>query len=80
MRHMPIPPDGIPKEARGLTFRVTFFISAQGRVERIAVDPPIRDHKYAEKFAETMMNYRFRPALSPEGTPVASTYIVSVDL
>jgi hypothetical protein len=78
LRHMPIPPDNPPKELRGAQIRVTFWVDEVGKAVRVALDPPIRDRKYAEKFTETMLNYKFRPALGPDGRPVASTYTAVV--
>jgi TonB family protein len=63
---------------RGHRVDVTFFVAADGRVERIAIDPEIRDGGFARKFEEAMRNYRFRPARSPEGTPVPGTTTVTV--
>jgi hypothetical protein len=75
---MPIPPDNPPKELRGAQIRVTFWVDEVGKAVRVVLDPPIRDRKYAEKFTETMLNYKFRPALGPDGHPVASTYTAIV--
>ena len=75
---MPIPPDNPPRELRGAQIRVTFWVDEVGKAVRVALDPPIRDRKYAEKFTETMLNYRFHPALGPDGRPVASTYTAIV--
>jgi TonB family protein len=63
---------------RGQRVDVTFFVAADGRVERIAIDPEIRDGGFARKFEEAMRNYRFRPARSPEGLPVPGTTTVTV--
>jgi hypothetical protein len=73
VRHQVIPPDKPPKELRGVDLHVTFWVDETGSVVRVAVDPPIQDHKFAEKFKDTMLGYRFRPALGPDGRPVAST-------
>lgn len=77
-RQLVLPPADYPKDMRGRRVDVTFFVAADGRVERIAVDPEIRDGGFARKFEEAMRNYRFRPARSPEGTPVPGTTIVTV--
>jgi hypothetical protein len=43
-------------------------------VDRVEVDPEIRDRKFAAKLKDTMRNYRFHPAVGPDGTPIAATY------
>jgi TonB family protein len=63
---------------RGHQVEVTFYVTAEGRVDRIAVAPEIRDGGFARKFAEAMRNYRFRPARSPAGTPIPGTTTVTV--
>lgn len=73
-RHLIIPPDDPPKELRGVEIRVTFWVDAAGGVDRVAFDPPVSNRKFAGKLAEAMRNYRFRPALGPDGTPIAATY------
>jgi protein TonB len=73
-RHLIIPPDDPPKELRGVEIRVTFWIDPLGSVKRVAFDPPVDNRKFAGKLSEAMKNYRFRPALGPDGTPIAATY------
>ncbi len=77
-RQLVLPPADYPKDMRGRRVDVMFFVAADGRVERITVDPEIRDGGFARKFEEAMRNYRFRPARSPEGTPVPGTTTVTV--
>ncbi len=57
-----------------MEIRVTFWVDVSGGVSRVAFDPPVDDRKFAGKLAEAMRNYRFRPALGPDGTPIAATY------
>lgn len=77
-RHLIIPPVDAPKELRGVDIHVTFWIDAAGKVSRVEFDPPVDDRTYARKLAEAMRNYRFRPALAPDGTPIAGTYVYTV--
>lgn len=60
-----------PKELRGAELRVTWYLLESGRVARVEVDPPIRDRDFARQFLERAESFRFRPARSPDGTPVA---------
>lgn len=77
-RQLVLPPADYPKDMRGRQVDVTFYVTADGRVDRIAVAPEIRDGGFARKFAEAMQNYRFRPARSPTGAPVPGTTTVTV--
>ena len=72
LRHQVIPPENPPKELRGVDLTVTFWVTETGTVARVEVTPPIKDRKFAGKFEESMMQYRFRPGLGPDGKPVAS--------
>lgn len=75
---MIIPPDDPPKSLRGQSIRVTFWVAADGRVERIAVTPDIPDRGFARRFEESMRNYRFRPARSPAGLPIPGSTTLTV--
>ena len=77
-RQLVLPPADYPKDMRGRQVEVTFYVTSEGRVDRIAVAPEIRDGGFARKFAEAMRNYRFRPARSPAGAPVPGTTTVTV--
>lgn len=74
-RHVIIPPADPPKELRGIDLEVTFFVLADGTVDRVEVKPAIKDRKFARKVDEAMRGYRFKPALSPTGIPIASTFV-----
>jgi TonB family protein len=73
-----LPPPDPPKSLRGRQVAVTFFVAADGRVERVAMAPGISDGDFARKFDETMRNYRFRPARSPEGASVPGSVTITV--
>jgi protein TonB len=77
-RQLVLPPADYPKDMRGRQVEVTFYVTADGRVERIAVAPEIRDGGFARRFADAMRNYRFRPARSPAGAAVPGTTTVTV--
>ncbi len=79
-RDMAFPFDSPPKELRGVSLNVTFWVRADGRVERYLVEPAIKDRKYAKKFDEVMRAFRFTPALAPNGTRVAGTTRISFTL
>jgi outer membrane biosynthesis protein TonB len=77
-RQLVIPPSDFPKELRGRQIEVTFFVAADGRVEHIRVAPAIANGGFARKFDESMRNYRFRPARSAAGTPIAGSTTITV--
>lgn len=79
-RDMAFPFDSPPKELRGVSLNVTFWVGADGRVERYQVRPEIKDRDYAKKFDEVMRAFRFTPARTPNGTRVAGTTSISFTL
>ena len=64
-------PPGAPREARG-RHDVRFWVTADGRVTKIEVTPPIKDSGYRREFTERMMGYLFKPASTRDGRPVES--------
>jgi len=73
-----LPPFDFPKTMRGQTIEVNFFVLADGRVDHVVLVPDIPDRGYAKKFEDAMRSYRFRPARSPEGTPIPGVAIVHI--
>jgi hypothetical protein len=53
-------------------------VLADGRVDHVVSFPDIPDRGYAKKFEDAMRSYRFRPARSPDGTPVPGVAIVHI--
>jgi protein TonB len=80
-RQLILPPlESTPRALRGRTVRVTFWVRADGGVERITVEPRIDDRGYAGKFEEAMIKYRFRPARDAAGQPTTGSYTIDVEL
>ena len=77
-RQLILPPFDYPAVMRGRTIAVTFFVLADGRVDRVVFSEEIPDRGYAKKLENTLRAYRFRPARSPEGTPVPGVTTVSI--
>ena len=77
---MSIPFDTPPKELRGVSLSVTFWVGVDGAVERYEVEPAIKDREYAKKFDEVMRAFRFTPARTPDGKRVAGTTRISLTL
>ena len=76
-RELPLPYDTPPKELRGASLNVTFWVRVDGHVERYEVEPAIKDRDYAKKFDEVMRAFRFTPARAPDGTSVAGVAKIS---
>ncbi len=79
-RDMAFPFDTPPKELRGVSLNVTFWVQIDGKVERYTVEPEIKDREYAKKFDEVMRAFRFTPARAPDGTRVPGTTRISFTL
>jgi hypothetical protein len=80
LRDLAFPFDKPPKELRGASLAVTFWVRLDGRVERYEVDPAISDRDYARKFDEVIRAFRFTPARAPDGSRVAGTTTVTFTL
>jgi hypothetical protein len=79
-RDMAFPFDTPPKELRGVSLNVTFWVQVDGKVERYTVEPAIKDREYAKKFDEVIRAFRFTPARAPDGTRVPGTTRISFTL
>jgi hypothetical protein len=80
LRDLAFPFDEPPKQLRGASLNVTFWVRVDGRVERYEVNPEILDRDYARKFDEVIRSFRFTPARAPDGTRVAGTTTVTFTL
>lgn len=80
LRDLAFPFDNPPKELRGASLAVTFWVRVDGQVERYVVDPTISDRDYARKFDEVIRAFRFTPARAPDGTRIAGTTTVTFTL
>ena len=80
LRDLAFPFDNPPKELRGASLDVTFWVRMDGRVERYRVQPQITDRGYARKFDEVIRAFRFTPARAPDGSRIAGTTTVTFTL
>ena len=80
LRDLAFPFDTPPKELRGASLAVTFWVRVDGRVDRYEVTPEIADRDYARRFDEVIRAFRFTPARAPDGTTVAGTTTVTFTL
>ncbi len=80
LRDLSFPFETPPKELRGASLDVTFWVKVDGKVERYEVRPVIADQDYARKFDEVIRSFRFKPARAPDGTLIAGTTRVTFTL
>ena len=80
LRDLAFPFETPPKELRGASLDVTFWVRVDGRVERYEVRPAINDRDYARKFDEVIRAFRVAPARAPDGTRIAGTTRVTFTL
>ncbi len=80
LRDLAFPFDTPPKELRGASLNVTFWVRVDGRVDRYEVRPEIADRDYARKFDEVIRAFRFTPARAPDGSRIAGTTTVTFTL
>lgn len=76
-RTMIVPPKA-PGSVAGHTYRVRFWVGADGRVTRVEIDPPIADAAYRREFLERMLAYQFVPAQTRDMRNVASVVTVTL--
>lgn len=80
LRDLAFPFETPPKELRGASLDVVFWVRVDGRVERYEIRPAITDSDYARKFDEVIRSFRFTPARAPDGSRIAGTTRVTFTL
>ena len=66
----------VPGSVAGRTYRVRFWVAADGRVTRVEVEPPMAEAAYSREFQRRMLAYQFYPARTRDGRNVASVVTV----
>jgi hypothetical protein len=81
VRQQPAPQlEGIPRELRGQSRKVRFYISASGVVDRWEVLPTaLPAGRYRTQFEASLREYKFRPARDSLNRAVASVYEMDFD-
>lgn len=57
-----VPPERAPRSVRGRKYRATFWVGADGRVDRVELSPRIEDAEYRAALIERLMDFAFYPA------------------
>ena len=73
---LPMP---VPNRVRPYTMVAWFDVDERGKATLIAFNPS-KDNGYNRRIRETLQEYRFRPAVRPDGTPVRDTVSVTVSV
>jgi len=79
-RQVILPPMGAPGSLKGKEVVVTFWVNTDGRVTRVETRPALSRGDYARTFRERMLGYRFTPALTLSGEPIAATFDITLIL
>jgi len=69
-----VPPDCAPRGR----YQLRFWVAADGRVTDVEIDPLPKDPSCRGDFVGRMKAYRFAPARTRDGQPVASIYPVQI--
>lgn len=76
---LPLPPEPRPGRVRGKSISVTFTVNERGEI--VSLDfASTGDRGYDRKFRERLREARFRPAVGPEGQPIAATFPMTFQL
>jgi protein TonB len=76
---LPLPPEPRPGRVRGRSVEVTFTVNERGEI--VSLDfASTGDRGYDRKFRERLREARFRPAVGPNGQPIAATFPMTFQL
>ena len=75
-----LPPMDRPASVRGTKITVLFEISDRGDVMRVSINPMPRDRSWASQFEQRLRQYKFNPATTLDGHPVASILPMTLGL
>jgi protein TonB len=76
---LPLPPEPRPGKVRGRAIAVTFTVNERGEI--VSLDfASTGDRGYDRRFREVLRQVRFRPAVGPDGQPMAATFPITFQL
>lgn len=73
-----LPPNNVPASSKGKVEHLKFWVSVDGTVSKVEVDPPIADDAFRRDFLDRLRQYKFNPATTREGEPVACVTVVTL--
>jgi hypothetical protein len=75
-----LPPPGLGQKYKPYVATAYFDVDERGNAKLIALQPPARDRDYNRKLLATLADYRFRPAVRWDGTPVRDTVGIGIEV
>lgn len=76
---LPLPPEPRPGRVRGRSVAVTFTVDKRGEITSLDFGST-GDRGYDRRFRERLREARFRPAVGPDGQPMAATFPITFQL
>ncbi len=76
---LPLPPEPRPGRVRGRSIAVTFTVNERGEITSLDF-ASTGDRGYDRKFRERLREAKFRPAVGPNGQPIAATFPITFQL
>jgi protein TonB len=76
---LPLPPEPRPGKVRGRSVAVMFTVNARGEITSLDF-ASTGDRGYDRRFRERLREARFRPAVGPNGEPMAATFPITFQL
>jgi protein TonB len=76
---LPLPPEPRPGKVRGRSVAVMFTVNAHGEITSLDF-ASTGDRGYDRRFRERLREARFRPAVGPNGEPMAATFPITFQL
>lgn len=76
---LPLPPEPRPGSVRGRSVAVTFTVDKRGEITSLEFGTT-GDRGYDRRFRERLREARFRPAVGPDGQPMAATFPITFQL
>jgi len=73
-------PFNAPRSLKGQTITAVFQISETGEVLHVALDPVPDDRGFAREMLDRLRQYKFIPAHTVDGQPVAALYRIKITL
>lgn len=75
-----IPPPDLAQKYRPYIGVAYFDVDEKGHATLIAVQPQARDRGWHKRLVSALQDYRFRPAVRWDGTPVRDTFPVQIEM
>lgn len=76
---LPLPPEPRPGRVKGRFIEVTFSVNERGEITSLDF-ASTGDRGYDRKFRERLREAKFRPAVGPNGQPIAATFPITFQL